>query len=107
MGRTRPETHRVWFETWGFLPDAFICHHCDNPRCIDPNHLFLGSNSDNLLDCVDKGRHGNARKTHCSKGHEYTSENTYVRTSRGWTERMCRVCIRAYVKAAKSKRAGI
>lgn len=35
----------------------FICHHCDNPRCINPGHLFAGTQSENIMDCVRKGRH--------------------------------------------------
>lgn len=37
-------------------PGAHICHHCDNPPCVRPDHLFLGDASINLLDCVAKGR---------------------------------------------------
>jgi transcriptional regulator with XRE-family HTH domain len=36
--------------------DQFVCHHCDNPLCCNGNHLFLGTNSDNILDSRDKGR---------------------------------------------------
>lgn len=34
----------------------FVCHHCDNPKCFNPDHLFLGTQKENINDCSDKGR---------------------------------------------------
>ena len=43
----------------GYIPkDMIICHRCDNPTCINPNHLFVGTNIDNIKNAINKGRFG-------------------------------------------------
>lgn len=51
-------THRLsWHLAYGYLPsDKMVCHKCDNPSCINPNHLFLGDAKINTKDMDDKGR---------------------------------------------------
>lgn len=50
--------HRLaWTLANGPVPDGmFVCHHCDNRKCYEISHLFIGSASDNRRDCVAKGR---------------------------------------------------
>lgn len=57
-GGKTTKAHRVaWILTSGAIPDGMcVLHHCDNPPCVRPEHLFLGTLSDNMQDCAAKGR---------------------------------------------------
>lgn len=56
--------------TRGDIPDGiWICHHCDNPKCVNPDHLFPGTPQDDMTDMIKKGRakHATGEDTPCAK----------------------------------------
>ena len=54
----------------GEVGDNHVLHSCDNPGCVNPNHLFLGTNYDNVLDKLSKQRHPVGSKTTNAKLNE-------------------------------------
>jgi HNH endonuclease len=105
-GRTRIDgkgllTHRVAWTIWnGPIPDgALVCHHCDNPSCVRPAHLFLGTHRDNTRDMLDKDRHRWRGKNLCIHGHPLDG----IRKN---GQRCCKTCRSNWAKKrAKKKRA--
>jgi hypothetical protein len=87
-------------------PVMFACHWCDNPICVNPSHLFPGTNQDNLSDAVRKGLTKRPLTTHCLRGHKRTPENTYTYMQQnGRTIRMCRFCHAERARNARKAKA--
>lgn len=105
---THALAHRYSYELHvGPIPAGHvICHRCDNPGCVRPDHLFLGTQLDNVRDMFSKGRNvsGYGKRTHCKNGHPFDEENTLIQPG-GW--RRCRACRHlSYVKRAAKQRGG-
>jgi len=79
-GKMNSMSRYIWQELFGEIPEKIeICHKCDVPRCINPEHLFLGTHEENIRDMKEKGR---ADKTKKNKGQfvpmaKLTNEQAY------------------------------
>jgi hypothetical protein len=92
-GKVTSAQRAAYALTYGSIDDKlYTLHSCDNPKCVNPYHLRLGTPGDNMQDMVKRNRCNSyeAKVTHCPQGHEYTTENTY--THNGY--RKCKICVR-------------
>jgi hypothetical protein len=86
------------------VPQGFCaCHRCDVPLCVNPDHLFVGTQADNVHDAKRKGRFvGRLKRETCKYGHPLSGDNLHVSSKDG--ERVCRACARRrYLKWRESR----
>lgn len=101
--RTKAAVHRLVLEAFvGPAPHGHEgCHRNDDPADNRVQNLYWGTRSDNLRDAVRNGKHAYSRRDHCTRGHKYTPESTYIRTN---GSRACRPCQRAANSAYKARK---
>lgn len=102
-------THRVsWEIHFGPIPEnMLVCHHCDNPACINPAHLFLGTHLTNAADMCTKDRQARGercRPKHSPAGDEHWSHRKPKLVRRGEAHHNARLS-EAQVKLIRQKRA--
>lgn len=102
-GKNVPAHRWMWEQAYGPIPNGMqVNHHCDNRKCVNPGHLYLGTQKDNVRDEVDRGRHKTpwVRKEKCARGHLYA--DTEVIRPNG--QRYCRECHKANKLASYHRR---
>jgi len=92
------KAHRVSWEIHnGPIPHGMcVLHRCDNPGCVRPEHLWVGTMADNNWDRERKGRRDPyGGRTHCSHGHALTGSNVRIYARKpGYRARVCKACRR-------------
>lgn len=101
-GYTNARAHRVSYElTHGSLStDDFVLHSCDNPPCVNPEHLRTGDHDANMADVADRRRSAHLYENNgwkCPNGHDMSQPGSYrtVTRSNGYSYRSCIECARA------------
>jgi hypothetical protein len=92
-----------------FPSGKMACHSCDNPECVNPDHIWPGTMRDNMQDALKKGRldstarfviNHNREKTHCHKGHPLSGANMKIMKS---GSRYCRECHKRHARESRQR----
>ena len=103
------QAHRVSYELYvGPIPErALICHTCDNAHCVNPKHLYIGTNTTNNRDRLERDPmsfSGRPQQNNCLRGHELSGANLGISSITG--VRWCKECTKLRMRAARAKKAG-
>lgn len=102
--KNKPRTHRFFYSLFhGPVPKGlFVCHRCDNPQCLNVQHMFLGTPAENTQDMVVKGRSWGQKSLVCRNGHFRDAESTRFWNRNGRHYKACMKCVKAARKRARA-----
>jgi hypothetical protein len=95
IGRKVYKAHRLaWWIYRGEIPTGLhIDHKCNVSLCVNPEHLEPVTQEENNRRQFIRTGHGNSKKTHCPRDHEYSASNTYINNKGA---RVCNMCMRLH-----------